>query len=115
MFERYGGFERVSGLVLAFYDRVLASERLGPFFRDCDMRRLIEHQSKYVSAVMGGPDSHSDAELRGVHAGLGIEPAHFDEMLDLMRAAMLEQGFEQDDTEAVLRRLAGLRRVIVEG
>lgn len=113
IFQRYGGLERVSELVMAFYDRVLASERLAPFFGGADMRRLIEHQARYISAVMGGPASYTDEQLREAHAHLAITSADFDEMLTHFRAAMEAKGYAPEDVEAVMRRLAGLRRVIV--
>jgi hemoglobin len=113
MFQRYGGLDRVSDLVMRFYDRVLGSERLAPFFQGIDMRRLVEHQAMYISAVMGGPASFSDTHLHEVHSGLGIGDADFDEMLAHFRGAMEEKGFAPEDTEAVMRRLASLRRVIV--
>lgn len=113
MFQRHGGLERVSDLVMAFYDRVLASKRLAPFFRNADMRRLIEHQAQYISAVMGGPASYTEAQLHEVHAHLDIADADFDEMLGHFRAAMREKGFPAEDIETVLRRLAALRRVVV--
>ncbi len=113
MFQRYGGLDRVSDLVMRFYDRVLASERLAPFFQGIDMRRLVEHQANYISAVMGGPTSFADAHLREVHAHLAIRDADFDEMLAHFRGAMEEKGFAPEDTDAVMRRLGALRRVIV--
>ena len=113
IFRRYGGLERVSELVMDFYDRVLASDRLAPFFAGADMRRLIEHQARYISAVMDGPASYTPQQLREVHAHLAISGADFDEMLRHFRAAMEEKGYAPEDTETVLRRLAALRRVIV--
>ena len=113
MFQRYGGIDRVSDLVMRFYDRVLASERLAPFFRGIDMRRLVEHQANYISAVMGGPASFSDAHLGEVHAHLRIRDADFDEMLAHFRAALDDSGFAREDAEMVIRRLAALRRAIV--
>ena len=113
MFQRYGGIDRVSDLVMRFYDRVLSSERLAPFFRGIDMRRLVEHQANYISAVMGGPASFTDEHLSEVHAHLEIREGDFDEMLEHFRAALDESGFAPEDAEAVIRRLAALRRVIV--
>lgn len=113
MFQRFGGAEAVAGLVLRFYDRVLAAERLSPYFRNCDMRRLIEHQAKYLSAVMGGPASYSEDELREMHAHLGVTGGDFDEMLRQLRGAMEEAGFAREDIDVVMRRYASLRRVIV--
>jgi len=113
LFHRYGGFERISDLVFAFYDRVLTSKRLAPFFANCDMRRLLDHQTKYISSVMGGPTSYSEAHLRDHHAHLRITNADFDELLSHLRMAMEDQAFDPDDIDAVLRKLAQLRRAIV--
>jgi truncated hemoglobin YjbI len=54
MFERYGGIAFVTRFVLSFYDRVLTSATIAPFFADVDMRRLVDHQAKFISSVMGG-------------------------------------------------------------
>ena len=113
MFQRYGGFDAVSDLILGFYDRVLASERLSPYFRGCDMRRLMEHQAKYLSTVMGGPASYTEAQLREIHEPLDITRSDFDHMLDQLRDAMEEKGFERGDIDAVIRRYTSLRPVIV--
>ena len=86
MFERYGGLAFVSRVVLGFYDRVLASARLAPFFADTDMQRLVEHQAKFISSVMGGPESHTEAMLRDAHAHLDIDDGAFDEMIGLASA-----------------------------
>lgn len=113
LFERYGGIRRISGLVLRFYDRVLGSERLAPYFAGCDMRRLVEHQASYISTVMGGPASYSAGELRAIHASHGISEGDFDEMLSHFRAAMEADGFATEDIDDVMARLARLRGVIV--
>jgi len=115
MFQRYGGAEEASELIFALYDRVLASRRLAPFFASCDMRRLIEHQTRYIASVMGGPTSYDDDHLREVHAPLGIGPDDFDEMLDHFRAAMAGRGYDAADIADLLRRLSALRRVVVTG
>src|SRR5262245_38814423 len=81
MFERYGGLPFVTRLVLSFYDRVLASSRLAPFFADTDMQRLVEHQARFISTVMGGPASCSNAVLHEAHAHLAIDDPAFDEMI----------------------------------
>jgi truncated hemoglobin YjbI len=36
MFERYGGIAFVTRFVLSFYDRVLTSATIAPFFADVD-------------------------------------------------------------------------------
>ena len=53
MFERYGGFASVSKIVSEFYDKVLDSPSLSPFFDGIPMKRLVDHQTKFIAQVMG--------------------------------------------------------------
>ena len=83
LFDRIGGYPVVSRLVMDFYERVLVKDELSPYFAEVDMRRLIEHQAKFVSAVMGGPASYTDQEIREIHAHLGVDDTAFEALVDL--------------------------------
>jgi hemoglobin len=83
LFDRIGGYPVVSRLVLDFYERVLVKDELSPYFAEVDMRRLIEHQAKFVSAVMGGPASYTDQEIREIHAHLGVDDTAFEALVEL--------------------------------
>ena len=72
IFERYGGFTSVSKIVLSFYDKVLDSPTVSPYFANSDMKRLIDHQTKFMASLMGGPASYTNDQLERVHAKLGI-------------------------------------------
>ena len=113
MFERYGGLPFVTRLVLSFYDRVLASSRLAPFFSDTDMQRLVEHQAKFISTVMGGPVSCSNAVLQDAHSHLAIDDRAFDEMIALFDALLREFGIAAADADAIVGDLDARRRYIV--
>jgi hemoglobin len=115
LFDRLGGFGAVSRIVLSFYDRVLMSERLEPFFAGVDMRRLVEHQAKFISSLMGGPTSYSDDELREVHGRLSIDRDSFQEMLALFRASLEQHGLPLSDIEAVMLELERRKPCIVTG
>lgn len=115
MFERYGGPPFVMRFVLRFYDRVLASIRLAPFFANCDMQRLVEHQAKFISTVMGGPASYDNAMLRETHAHLNIDDQAFDEMISLFRAALEEADIAGSDAEHIIADLNARRACIVHG
>ena len=69
VFERCGGFAAVRKIVSSFYDEVLDSPNLAPYFGGSDMASLIDHQTQFMSYVMGGPTSVSDEVLRRAHAG----------------------------------------------
>jgi hypothetical protein len=72
LFERYGGFAKISKSVMSFYDKLLSSPMLSPYFAKTDMKRLIDHQTKFVSSLMGGPASYTSEHLERVHAHLNI-------------------------------------------
>lgn len=115
VFERIGGFARVRLLVSEFYEKVLESDRLRGYFADLDMRRLIDHQTRFISAMMGGPASYSDAMLARAHAGLGIQPEEFDEMVALIRETLEDNRLPDADVERMVAHVAALRGVIVAG
>lgn len=68
IFERYGGFAKVSRIVSSFYDKILESPITSTYFDNIDMRRLIDHQTKFIAYVMGGPASYTNDQLERVHS-----------------------------------------------
>lgn len=113
LFERSGGFGRVSRIVTRFYERVLDSERLAPWFETVEMRELVDHQTKFVASLMGGPASYADETLRRVHARLGVTRGAFDEMKALMAESLEDHGMAEEDVEAVLREIERCAPLIV--
>jgi hemoglobin len=114
LFEKYGGFSKVSRMVLAFYDKLLDSDDIGPFFEDIDMSKMVDHQTKFVASLLGGPASYTDAQLRQLHAHLSIENAHFDELKDILKDTLSDHKFEAGDVDTVLQEFEN-RRVLIVG
>lgn len=114
MFERYGGFAKVSRVVSAFYDKVLDSPILSPYFEHTDMRTQIDHQTKFVSALMGGPASYTDEELERKHAHLSVDERSFKEMMELLIETLEDFDFESDDIAAIRGEFSNRKRYIVK-
>ena len=113
IFERYGGFATVRKVVSTFYEYVLEDEVTAPYFEGVDMRRQIDHQSKFISAVMGGPGSYTDDHLQRVHERLGIDNEAFNVIADLLVEAMEDHGMEKADRAAVFNEFASRKHLIV--
>lgn len=113
LYEKYGGFAQINRVVMAFYDALLDSDEIGPYFDDVDMKRLIDHQTKFVAALMGGPAEFTDDHLKRAHTGLGITPAHFDEMKTILGETLADAGIEPQDIETVLGAIEARRGVVV--
>ena len=113
IFDKYGGFGAISKIVMRFYDTALDSDILAEYFEDVDINRLIDHQTKFVAYLMGGPASYTDDMLRQLHAHLDINDAAFDEMASVFKATLEEAGMDEDDIGVVVRGITERRPFIV--
>ncbi|MCG8441684.1 MAG: group 1 truncated hemoglobin [Caulobacterales bacterium] len=114
LYEKYGGFGSISRVVMALYDKLLDSDEVGPYFDGVDMKRLIDHQTKFVASLLGGPAEFSEDRLEQAHRNLGIDGADFDELKRLFDETLAEHGFAEDDRAAVLGEIEARRAVIVK-
>ncbi|HYD29893.1 MAG TPA: group 1 truncated hemoglobin [Azospirillaceae bacterium] len=105
MFERYGGFAVVRKIVSEFYDRILDAPNLQGYFANVEMRLLIDHQTKFIAQMMGGPASYTNDTLQRVHAHLGIGHADFLEMADILRETLEDFDLQQADIDLVYREV----------
>jgi hemoglobin len=113
LFEKYGGFSTVSRIVMQFYDKALDSDVLADYFEDIEMERLIDHQTKFVASLMGGPASYTDDMLKQLHAHLKIDDDAFDEMAKLFKETLEEAGLDPEDVAIVAGEIVKRRPVIV--
>ena len=102
-FERYGGFGSISKVVSSFYDKVLDSPELSKYFENIDMRRQIDHQTKFIASLMGGPASYSNQELERAHARFTITRAEFDEMMELLQETLEDFDLNDEDVNEVVQ------------
>lgn len=113
LFDKYGGFASVSKVVFAFYEKAIESDVIGPYFENSDMRALVDHQTKFISSVMGGPASYSDEALQRVHASHGIDRASFEEMSRLLRETLVEFELAREDIDTVMHEIDSRVDIIV--
>ena len=113
IFERCGGFAAVSKVVLSFYDKILDSPATSQYFSGIDMKRLIDHQTKFFAALMGGPASYTNDHLEKVHARLGITESAFMEAMVLMKDTLEEYNFLDEDIQQVQDEMMNRKNYIV--
>lgn len=113
MFERYGGFAEVRRIVSDFYDKVLESPVLSPYFAGTDMKTLIDHQSQFISQVMGGPVRYTSEALERTHARLAIDARALDTMIALLVETLEDHDVTADDIATIEAEMRHLARFIV--
>lgn len=113
IYEKYGGFKTISRVVMSFYEMALESDQIGDYFDDIDLPRLIDHQTKFVSSLVGGPASFSDDRIEAVHRHLNISHSDFDEMATLFGEALALHGMSESDINTALGAIEDKRAIIV--
>ena len=113
LFEKYGGFSKVSKIVLAFYDTLLDRDEIGPFFDEVDMSKMVDHQTKFIASLLGGPASYTDRQLHQLHNHLDIRDAHFDELKVVLKDTLSDHGIEASEVDQVLQEFENRRVQIV--
>lgn len=113
IYEKYGGFKAISRVVMDFYEVALDSDQIGEHFEDVDMARLVDHQTKFISSLLGGPASFSDDRLRQVHLRLNISHDDFDEMKVLLSDSLERNSFAEGDVNTVMDVIESKRTLIV--
>jgi hemoglobin len=101
MFERYGGFAKINRIVMSFYNKMTTSPVTKKYFDNTNMKRLIDHQTKFIASMMGGPASFTNEHLERVHAHLGITEFAFEETVDMLTETLEDFDFEDADVRQV--------------
>jgi hemoglobin len=114
LFEKYGGFSAVSKIVLDLYDRLLDDDDIGPFFDEVEMSRIVDHQTKFVSSLMGGPASYTDDQIQKMHARLPIGNEHFDRLEQILHETLTDHGLSAEDADAVIKAFEARRGLVVD-
>lgn len=114
LYDKYGGFSTISKIVMALYDQLLDDDDVGPFFDDVDMPKLIDHQTKFVASLMGGPASYTDAQIKAAHAHMDIKAPHFDTLAEIVEDTLKDFGVEERDIQTILGAFAARRSLLIE-
>ena len=113
LFEKYGGFASVYPIVNAFYDSVLDSEIVSYMFDDVDMEKLIEHQTLFISELMGGPGSYDDRQLIAAHRNLNITEEEWDEVVTILVSTLQDFSVDEEDINALAEQIMLKKPLIV--
>jgi len=113
LFDKYGGFATVSKIVREFYRGVLQSPSLRPFFEGANMERIIDHQTKLIAHVLGGPAEYTGRELGAAHTHLKITGAAFAEVAEILQETLEDAGMADEDIATVMGIVGGTRGSVV--
>ncbi|MGC6517333.1 MAG: group I truncated hemoglobin [Candidatus Puniceispirillaceae bacterium] len=114
LFDKYGGFATVSKLVSELYDELIENEITAPYFDRSDIKKLMDHQVKFLSQALGGPEQYDGRAMNAAHTGLKISEQAFNEVAKTVQFVLEDNGVEDEDVTSIIAILASLKGDIVE-
>ena len=114
LYVRLGGDKGVTQIANELIDRVAADPRIGSSFKDSNLRRVKDKLAEQLCEISDGPCKYSGDSMRESHAGHHIREADFYGMVEYLKAILLDHHVALRETNELLRRLAPMKRDIVE-
>jgi hemoglobin len=114
--EVYKAFGEKPGLVRLVDDlmrRIEADSRIAGHFKDANKQRVKEQLVDQFCQVSGGPCEYKGADMKSSHAGLDINKAHFNALVEVLQDAMDAQGIPFGAQNRLLAQLAFMHRDVI--
>jgi len=118
LYKRLGGKTAISAVVDEFVSRVAADTRINGFFAAtaADPKRLAAFKSKLVDQICeasGGPCKYKGKDMKSAHAGMGIQEAHFNALVEDLVGALDKFKVSEADKNSLLSVLGPMKGDIV--
>ncbi|WP_445250709.1 group I truncated hemoglobin [Microcoleus sp. OTE_8_concoct_300] len=113
LYEKMGGESAIKEIVDDFYHDVLADEIVSHFFEHTDMAKQRRHQTAFISYALGGTKQYSGRSMEKAHAGLNLQPEHFDAIVKHLTDAIIAHGASQEDLDEALGKIATLKEAVL--
>jgi hemoglobin len=114
VFEQFGGEPGLVALMDELMVRLLADPRLRSYFQQADQAAVKKHLVEQVCAILGGGCAYTGRDMRRAHAGLGIDRADFNALVEDLQLAMQARRIPFRAQNRLLAKLAPMHREIEE-
>ena len=114
LFEKYGGFETISKVVSELYDELERDAVTAPYFAASDIRGLMDHQVKFLSQVLGGPQQYTGKAMSAAHTGPKLTEEAINKVAQSAQDVLGDNGVEAEDVSHIIGLLGSLKDDVVE-
>jgi hemoglobin len=112
VFKDFGELPGLTALMEDFMAQLLADPRTRPFFEQADQTLIKKHLTEQFCVILGGPCTYTGRDMKTVHAGLGINRAEFNALVEDLQIAMNKHHVPFHAQNKLLAKLAPLHRDI---
>lgn len=113
LYESLGGRAGVDRISAGLVRRALADPRIVDTFDNTNLERLTGRLADHFCSVSGGPCAPPRRGMRAVHAHLDLKDRHFNALVEVLQAAMDDEGIPFRTQNRLLALLAPMRRDVV--
>ena len=113
LYQQLGGQPGLVALMDDFMIRLLADPRMNPFFRDTDQQHIKDELVTQFCEVSGGPCKRKGADMKKAHAGIDVNKASFNALVEVLQLSMDAQGIAFSAQNRLLAELAPMHREII--
>lgn len=114
LYADLGGRAGIEALVEAFLWRLADDARINMHFADSNIARFREKLVEHFCVVSGGPEIYTGDTMKQTHAGMGLDDADFNALVEDLIEAMESLNVPTGVQNRLLARLAPLHADIVE-
>lgn len=113
VFVDFGGKPGLDALMEEFMTILLEDPRMRPFFEKVDHDRVKRQLSEQFCAILGGGCAYSGRDMVAAHAGLAVDRADFNALVEDLQIAMERRGVPFRAQNKLLAILAPMHREVI--
>ena len=113
LYQQLGGQPGLVVLMDDFMERLIADQRMNPFFKDVDQKHVKEELVIQFCEVSGGPCKRKGPDMKKAHAGFDINKAAFNALVEVLQQSMDARGIPFGTQNRLLAQLAPMHREII--
>ncbi|SEL18135.1 hemoglobin [Atopomonas hussainii] len=114
LYQQLGGQTGITRIVEDMLLRAAADARIKQHFVEVDIVRVRDKLVEQLCELSGGPCIYSGDSMEESHTGLHISRSDFNALVELLQAAMDQQGVSVRAQNQLLAHLAPMRGEIIE-
>ena len=114
LYDRLGGEAAIKAVVDEFVANVGDDARINHYFANADLDRLKGHLVNQIGQASGGPQQYTGRDMKTAHAGMGIDEAAFNALVEDLVKALDKFSVPEQEKGELLAILGPMKSDIVE-
>ena len=113
LYQRLGGKEAITAVVVDFIGNVAADARINKRFANANIPRLKMLLVEQICAASGGPCTYTGRDMTTAHTGMNIQSAEFDALVEDLVKSLDKFKVPEREKGELLGALGGMKPAIV--